>query len=121
LPMMATTAHLAGAQGRLQLLLQDLNENVPDPAADQGLKVMKVPWRRQQLCSRMGHGVFLRFKPKRGLGLGHPENTPFLFFNKSRESSPFLDPKQARLVSVVRCLHLAPMEGFLAGEGRAET
>ena len=40
---------------------------------------------------------------------------------REREAPRILDPKQARLVSVVRCLHLAPMEGFLAGEGRAET
>jgi hypothetical protein len=53
---------------------------VASSGPDQRLEVVEVHWRKEQLCGRIGHGVFLRFKPKQGLRLGYPENTPFSFW-----------------------------------------
>jgi hypothetical protein len=83
----ATRSWLDGRRADSNSSSQNLDEDLPDPAPNQRLEVVKVPWGTEQLCSRIGDGVCLRCKPKLGLGLRYPENTPFFFFNKPRDGA----------------------------------
>jgi hypothetical protein len=50
----------AGAQSRGDFLLENGTDHVADPPAQKGLEVVKIRWRRKQVCGTIPHGVFLR-------------------------------------------------------------